>query len=300
MSPPPPLDTETPRERILTGGGGAGTTRGSLTRAAGRYRDFVQAVWTCARLSREQQQLQQNEQRRQGGAVDAASNDEDADAIKLRRHRQQQRQQRQLIHLGDALQAELLLHDLEIRKLVLSSRACDRNSSRYATTLEQMQKDILATRRDIEGLASTLVEERRIRHHREEYNALARIGNESHPPIRVTKLELEKVQREVQGVKEEVKRVKRELGVRERQMRVLMQSVEDLKSTLREESFRTNAGGGGAGVVKDGKDVGNTLRRDLKGTSENSEKSADVSSTNVKKRKHSGERSECNDDVGAL
>jgi NADP-dependent 3-hydroxy acid dehydrogenase YdfG len=63
-----------------------------------------------------------------------------------------------------SLETELQLHDIEMHKLLLSSRACDGNSSRHDATLSQMESILSSTRRDIQHLASTLKTERLIKH----------------------------------------------------------------------------------------------------------------------------------------
>merc|ERR1719296_167064 len=146
-----------------------------------------------------------------------------------------------------ALQTELLLHDLEIRKLILSSRASDDNSSRFSPALSAMRDSLASTRRDIGSLTAALADERRIRRNREEYDALAKMANDKSPPIRETTSELQRVQREIDEVKGEVREAKWELTVREKQMRLFMQSLGDLKATLREEDLKKEIARGGVG-----------------------------------------------------
>ncbi len=102
-----------------------------------------------------------------------------------------------------------------------------------------MESILSSTRRDIQHLTSTLKTERLIKHNLQEYNALARLGNISHttttPPICVTKLELEQVQRTIHDVKQDIKQAQLEIMVREKQLRVVMASLGDLRSTLLEE-----------------------------------------------------------------
>ena len=258
---PPPLSNETLRERILTGGG-TGAARGSLTKVASRYAEFIHALSS-------------------NNTVTADGDDDEASSTVV-------------ANAASSLQTELLLHDLEIRKLILSSRASDGNTARYNSTLSQMQQTLSSTQADIETLTSTLTTERQIKHRREEYNALAKIGNNSHPPIRVTQNELEKVQKDIESVKNEVKGAQWELGIRERQMRVFMASLGDLKSTLKEEEVRKEIGE--AATVK-----GNTTNE---GGEEQKQQRQSSSSTNKKRKRLSeggeGSDSNDNDDIGAL
>ena len=217
VTPPPPpllssvLSQETLRERILTGGGGVGNVR--LSKVASLYADFRRAL----------QHLQLPSSSTADGVATAAAA---AAAIITAQH---------------ALQMELNLHDLEMHKLLLSSRACDGNSLRHDASLTQMESILESTRNDIQHLSSTLTAERQIKHNLEEYNALAKLGNlnkHSHninPPICITKLELEQVQQSILKVNQEIEQAQSEIMVREKQLRVVMASLGDLRSTLMEE-----------------------------------------------------------------
>ncbi|KAL9185907.1 hypothetical protein ACHAXT_003684 [Thalassiosira profunda] len=206
----PPLSNDTLRTRILTGGGG-GNVRGSLSRVASRYAELLRSLASSTSDGADE-----------GGEADTSTT-------------------------ASALQTELQLHDLEIRKLVLSSRASDGNASRHSAALERMQTTLSDTQKDIEKLTATLAEERAIKKNREEYNALAKMGNDKAPPVRVTKLELERVQTEMERVTEEVEVARRELGIREKQTRALMACLGDLKAAIREEDLRKREGEKGSG-----------------------------------------------------
>ena len=179
-------------------GSGTGNARGSLTRVASRFAQFA-----CA-LSSGRHGAQDSP-----AAVAAA-----------------------------ALRTELLLHDLEVRKLVLSARASDVDARRGAAALAALRDALAATKCDIEALTATRMRERETKRRREEYDALARTANERHPPMRATQRELERVRRETAGVREEVEEAQRELAVRERQMRVVMAALGDLTATLDEDELR--------------------------------------------------------------
>jgi hypothetical protein len=207
--PPPTFDNETQRERIIIQGGLGG---GALTKVASKFRDLVHSLAT-------------------DGATANVPNEKSPTAI------------------ATALQTELLLHDLEIRKLLLSARASDTTSTQYDHLLTQLQSAIASTRDEITSLTSTLEEERTIQQHRQEYNSLAALCNSNKtPPIRTSQLELQRVHEEIERVEKEVEGAQWELNVREKQMRTLMACLGDLKSVLREENFRKEGGseeGGG-------------------------------------------------------
>lgn len=196
------LDNATLRERILTSG--AGNARGSLTKVALQYRDFIHQVMRTR---------------------SEAANDDDDDT------------NNNLSMAADNLKTELLLHDLEVRKLILSSQAYTGNSSTYNSTLKNMQGSLSTIQNDIESLTKTLLQQRQIHSKRKEYNALAKISNEKHPPIHQTQCELDKVTEQIEQVQSEVEVATAKLHLREKQLRTLMSCLGDLKASLNEEEF---------------------------------------------------------------
>ena len=202
---PPSLSNETLRERILTGGG-TGATRGSLTKVATRYSEFLQSLTSATN--------------------DSSDNNDNntTDTIQS---------------AAAALETELSLHDLEIRKLLLSSQASDYNSSQYTQTLHDMQNTLKSTQSDIQSLTSTLITERQIKSNRVEYNALAKLANDQKlNPVRITQNELNQIEEEINIVQKEVTYVQYELCVKEKLMRCFMSSLGDLTSMLKEEEIK--------------------------------------------------------------
>lgn len=195
------LDNATLRERILTSG--AGNARGSLTKVASQYRDFIHQVMRTR--------------------SDAADNDDTNN--------------NNLSTAADNLKTELLLHDLEARKLILSSQAYAGNSSTYNSTLTNMQGTLSTIQNDIESLTVTLLQQRQIHSKRKEYNALAKISNEKHPPIHKTQCELDKITEQIEQVQSEVEVATAKLHIREKQLRTLMSCLGDLKASLNEEEL---------------------------------------------------------------
>lgn len=213
ITPPPPssiISQETLRERILTGGGGIGNVR--LSKVASLYADFSRSL-------QQQQQVVQ--------PLPSSTSSADTTTVATNHIIAAQRH---------ALEMELQLHDIEMHKLLLSCQACDGNSSRDDASLSQIESLLSSTHSDIQHLSSTLNAERQIKHNLQEFNALAKLGNMSNnPPICVTRLELEQVQQTIHNVKQEMKQAQLEILVREKQLRVVMASLVDLRSTLLEE-----------------------------------------------------------------
>lgn len=197
--------------------------RGSLSKCAVRFREFIETVWTCARVSREL------------ASVSSSSGDDEKRRLLSERA---EKLKTSAEAMGDALSREVKLHDVEVRKLVSSSRASDANARRCDGELTRMEHRIEAARGDIETLTGRYANERLVRRHREEYEALAEMANARHPPVRVTAEELKKAREEIKLVREEERRARKELAVREKQFRVLMQSIQDLKATFQVEDLK--------------------------------------------------------------
>mmetsp|Transcript_18125 Transcript_18125/g.35229 ORF Transcript_18125/g.35229 Transcript_18125/m.35229 type:complete len:270 (-) Transcript_18125:128-937(-) len=259
------ISPETLRERVVIGSGGTAVNRGSLTKVAQRYRAYIEAICSCSRSSQ-------------------SCNEENNDQSTTSRQN--------ALRLSESLARELLLHELEIRKLLLSSRASDGNTERYDSTLSRLEETLSNTQREIETLTVDLSNERQIKKFRQEYDGLAKISNDKYPPIRKTTTELEKVENDIQKVAEEVRTAQWELKVREKQFRVLMASIGDLKCVLGEEEIvnKTNAReDAGSGKNDDGD------------AASSSEGIVDESDTgNSKKRKRDDDATDNNDDIGVL
>jgi chromosome segregation ATPase len=208
---PPTLTNETLRERILIGGSkpDAVPARGTLAKAASRFRDVITALNSDTSSDAE------------GG-----TSVEDATA---------------------ALRSELALHDIEMRKLFLSSRAYDAAKAKSCSSLEAMTSSLASLQQDIESLTTELNNERKIKRKREEYNTLAEMLNSSHPAAAVTRAQLNDVEEEIAKTKEDVARAQWEVGVREKQVRVLIASLGDLKQVLREEDWKKSNAFTGSG-----------------------------------------------------
>jgi hypothetical protein len=222
------ISHDTLRERILTGGGGAVPARGSLAKVAGRYADFLRSL--------------RHRPPREGDVGGGGDGGEDAGAPAAS----------PAAATARALETELRLYDLEVRKSALSYRARNDDSSRCASALKSLKGRLSSVRSEVDGLRGELVRERAARLRREEYDALARMGTSSAgggddtaagggsslPPVRATRMELEDVRREMARVEGEMERARWELALRERQLRVVMASLGDLGATLREEDTR--------------------------------------------------------------
>eukprot|EP00956_Cyclotella_meneghiniana_P032338 scaffold88416_cov54-Cyclotella_meneghiniana.AAC.2 len=153
-----------------------------------------------------------------------------------------------------ALRSELALHDLEMRKLFLSAKAYDAAASQSRASLSTMTSSRTSIQSDIETLTAELNHQKRIKRNREEYNTLAKMMNSSHPAATKTRMDLKAVQEEIARTKEEVERAKWEVSVKEKQIRVVMTSLGDLREVLRDEDWRKRRSDEALSTVADAKD----------------------------------------------
>ena len=110
--------------------------------------------------------------------------------------------------------------------------------------------------------------------------------NDKLPPIHTSQIELSRIQNEINTVQQEVQGALLELHVREKQMRVFMACLGDLKSTLKEEDVKKQSS-----VSNNSKKEGKLAVDEVKGTKR---KRDDVANDN------DGESDDSNDNIGAL
>ena len=112
--------------------------------------------------------------------------------------------------------------------------------------------------------------------------------NDKLPPIHTSQIELSRIQNEINTVQQEVQGALLELHVREKQMRVFMACLGDLKSTLKEEDVKKQSS---VSVSNTSKKEGKLAVDEVKGTKR---KRDDVANDN------DGESDDSNDNIGAL
>lgn len=112
--------------------------------------------------------------------------------------------------------------------------------------------------------------------------------NDKLPPIHTSQIELSRIQNEINTVQQEVQGALLELHVREKQMRVFMACLGDLKSTLKEEDVKKQSS---VSVSNNSKKEGKLAVDEVKGTKR---KRDDVANDN------DGESDDSNDNIGAL
>ena len=142
----PPLEVETLRERLLTQvGSRVGGTRGSLSKCATKYRDFLSTVLTATH-------------------ADSSV----TDSIEV---------------LKQDLEREVQLYQVEMHKVALMAGAARLEEEACDREHEELNKRVQDCQQDISELQHTWTLEKKKRRNREEYEALAKLAN-NRPPRR--------------------------------------------------------------------------------------------------------------------
>ena len=225
---PPPVDPQTIQERLLTREGGGVVARGSLLKCSHRYREYLQLVLAAAAASPSG-----------GGATEE--------------------QKAEIRAAKESLQRELRLHALEMRKITLVADAAHDELAQYEEASRQIDSDVEAMRAEIDRLQTELTYEKQVRQNREEYEKVAKMAN-ARPARRQTEEKLRQIQEEMRSIADEEAANIAELEVRSKQFHLLMQAVNDLKSTIAEDEMQKRVleeaadgeGGDGDMMVEDG------------------------------------------------
>ena len=180
--------------------------RGSLLKCSHRYREYLQLVLAAAAASPSG-----------GGATEE--------------------QKAEIRAAKESLQRELRLHALEMRKITLVADAAHDELAQYEEASRQIDADVQSTRAEIDRLQTELTYEQQVRQNREEYEKVAKMAN-ARPARRQTEEKLRQIQEEMRSIADEEAANIAELEVRSKQFHLLMQAVNDLKSTIAEDETK--------------------------------------------------------------
>lgn len=192
--------------------------RGTLSKCAIRYRDFLYEI----------QQL----------LLSTAGNNDPTEEV--------EEKERQIIttttmdkinKIKKELIAELKLHNLEMAKIALSSKAKRSELQHYDKTSLDTHGSIVKIKREIGALKDKLEYERKVRKNREEYEELAKMASKREAAF-VTKRKLERVYSDIQDLEGKEEVADGMIEMRRKQFRGLMQNIFDLKNSLEEDEAR--------------------------------------------------------------
>lgn len=174
---------------------GTGGTRGSLSKCAAKYREFLSNFLSDSK--------------------DAAL----AEAIETSKQ---------------SLEREMSLYGVECQKAALNLRATFADIEATDAEISKMQGQIETRKRDIEKLRISQPEAKRVRLQKEECEALAKMAN-ARPSQGVLRQRLKQAKADQDAAAEAAKRVNEDLSVREKQFNLLVQCMLDLKESLKED-----------------------------------------------------------------
>lgn len=199
---PPGLQPETLRDRLLTKEGKSlSADRGSLSKCALRFREFSASSLKVSKC---------------------ADGEKSSELQKLRT-------------LKDDLIRELQLHDLEMKKLELASQVADAELEYYEAIVKETASSTALIKKEIEAEKNKLYAKSKLKQNVEEYEALAKLANR-YTSIRENTQTMNEVNIEMEKIRAEVKESEKELEMRGVQFQLLMQTIFDLKNSLKEDA----------------------------------------------------------------
>eukprot|EP00542_Grammatophora_oceanica_P006774 CAMPEP_0194067488 /NCGR_PEP_ID=MMETSP0009_2-20130614/86587_1 /TAXON_ID=210454 /ORGANISM="Grammatophora oceanica, Strain CCMP 410" /LENGTH=210 /DNA_ID=CAMNT_0038720517 /DNA_START=126 /DNA_END=758 /DNA_ORIENTATION=+ len=147
------------------------------------------------------------------------------------------------------LETELKLYQVEtkktLRKLVrLQGPDMDELSEECA----KLEVQIEATKKRVAGLQSAYPNEKQSRGHKVEYESLAKMANKREPS-RVLRKKLSTLQEETEQLQESNKGLESQTQLRERQYHLLLQSILDMKASLKVDTHDDEDDGEEEGIV---------------------------------------------------
>lgn len=215
------FDKEMSRERLITKGGNMLVPlRGSLSQCVLRYRAFLQALASVNSL-------------KQKLSTTTATNEE-KEEIKLKNQH--------LKNTKNILIRELKLHDLEMRKVFLNSKAGTAELDHYEVVANDTRESITQIRQEIDQFKEKLTFEQKVRKNRVEYEGLAKkaINRSS---AYVTKRKLHQVRSDIVDLEMKKHKTVEKVEVRRKQFQGLIQNIFDLKNSLEEDTAKQNIEG---------------------------------------------------------
>mmetsp|Transcript_32033 Transcript_32033/g.72167 ORF Transcript_32033/g.72167 Transcript_32033/m.72167 type:complete len:251 (+) Transcript_32033:130-882(+) len=150
-------------------------------------------------------------------------------------------------HAARGAVRELKLYGLEVDKAEEVAKSCEAQMEDYARLEAQVKEMVTSTAREIEGLTAELQVAKKVRTHKEQYEALAQLVNR-HACKPATRAQQAEVHGDVKRLREEKARLDEQTNVRGRQFSLLLAAIGDLTRTLVEDPLddpRSGADKGG-------------------------------------------------------
>ena len=146
----------------------------------------------------------------------------------------------QISQARDDLRRDVMLHQLEMKKLVLIERATDRDMTNCERSAEDLGVSLSTLREELTELKEKLASERLIRSRREEYETLSKAANNSTVPRKETNLKLVEIKSKLQDLRTQEVETTETLDLRQKQFHLLLQSIHDLQAQFSNEESKSN------------------------------------------------------------
>jgi THO complex subunit 7 len=131
---------------------------------------------------------------------------------------------------------DLGLYKNEIEKAEQVALSCKDQIEDYVHLEAEVSSMVESTQREIEKLNEELSLAKKVRQHKEQYEALAKIVNQ-HPSKSNTINEQDKVKAEISKLEDEKNDLDKQINTREKQFTLLMSTIDDLTRTLKDDPF---------------------------------------------------------------
>ena len=143
------------------------------------------------------------------------------------------------------LLAALSRYEFDVNSAGVVQGTCERELAQYASATLQVEREIASARREIEALHVELQRQRRVRRHKGECEALARVVN-AHRPRHALEADLLGVRKRLGRIDAESALAAGAVAMRQRQGGLLLASLQELASLWgeEEEEEETEEGGG--------------------------------------------------------
>jgi hypothetical protein len=122
-----------------------------------------------------------------------------------------------------------------MKKLELASQVADAELEYYESIVKETASSTALIKKEIEAEKNKLYAKSKLKQNVEEYEALAKLANR-YTSIRENTQTMNEVNIEMEKIRAEVKESEKELEMRGVQFQLLMQTIFDLKNSLKEDA----------------------------------------------------------------
>ena len=133
----------------------------------------------------------------------------------------------------NVLLRELAGFEAEAEKCSRVMKSCDEELEHYKALDVDIESSIKDTQKEIKELRKQLEQERKSRRHKEECEAISKVVN-AQPPRAETEARIAEIEAALTTLKESEKEINEKVAMRQKQFRLLLHSLFELKRSLAE------------------------------------------------------------------